>query len=162
LVKFYMKLPPMLRYVLVIGSIIFLVTTQIAVGSAHAVTSTPVPPTSTLALPTPTPVLTIPSPDQRFGIVVHTTLDTEYFLDQLAVNWFLHYRTEMTNIPNSARKPAYIQLPSDKQLVLLFDNLALLDDSVHVVQRLDVHSRVAIDYQHVGGLAFLKSANLIK
>ncbi len=107
-------------------------------------------------------MLTIPSPDQRFGIVVHTTLDTEYFLDQLAVNWFLHYRTEMTNIPNSARKPAYIQLPSDKQLVLLFDNLALLDDCVHVVQRLDVHSRVAIDDQHVGGLAFLKSANLIK
>ena len=107
-------------------------------------------------------MLTIPSPDQRFGIVVHTTLDTEYFLDQLAVNWFLHYRTEMTNIPNSARKPAYIQLPSDKQLVLLFDNLALLDDCVHAVKRLDVHSRVAIDYQHVGGLAFLKSANLIK
>ncbi|MAP38184.1 MAG: hypothetical protein LR120_14240 [Dehalococcoidia bacterium] len=81
MVKFYMKLPPMLRYVLVIGSIMLLVTAQIAVGSAHAATPTPLPPT-----PTPIPVLAIPSHDQRFGIVVHTTLDTEYFLDQLAVN----------------------------------------------------------------------------
>ena len=76
-----MKLPPMLRYVLVIGSIMLLVIAQNAVGSAHAATPTPLPPT-----PTPIPVLAIPSHDHRIGIVVHTTLDTEYFLDQLAVN----------------------------------------------------------------------------
>ena len=52
--------------------------------------------------------------DERFGVVVHTgsKMETEFFLNELGVNWYLDFNSNMSQIPAGANKVPFIQVPT--------------------------------------------------
>lgn len=97
--------------------------TSVIVAPTITFTPTPLPPTATptpTATPsatptrTPTPTSTAtPTPvpgDERFGVIVHTenNADAEYYLDQLAVKWFIQFNADGTDVPAGRRRVLFI------------------------------------------------------
>ena len=86
--------------------------TEVA-GSAPPPTGGPIATPVATASPAPTPT---PVPyDGRYGVVLHSRLtsDNQYFLEQLGVNWYLDFQSDMSQVPNGSNKVAYIRVPTD-------------------------------------------------
>ena len=90
--------------------------------SAHSLSDPvrggPGPATST---PAPTPTATpspAPLPDQRFGVVLHSTStgDNQYFLDALGVYWYLDFNPDMSQVPVGTNKVPFIPVPTDSSV----------------------------------------------
>ncbi len=64
--------------------------------------------------PSPTPLPTPTSSDERFGVILHSISksDSEYFLDQLGVNWYIRFDADQSKIPGGANKVPFIQVPA--------------------------------------------------
>ena len=100
--------------------------TRTATPTPYPPTPTPtrVPPPTFTPTPThfPTPTFTpTPTPrpaNPRYGVVAHTMLvaDTEYFLEELGVDWYLNFTSDLSQIPEGANKVPLIQVPTSRSL----------------------------------------------
>ena len=74
---------------------------------------TPTPTPSPTARPTPT--ATPSTPDERFGVVLHASSesDRQYFLQQLGVLWYLQFGIGTSRIPDGANQLTLVPVPTD-------------------------------------------------
>ena len=74
--------------------------------------------------PSATPTATPLGHDERFGVVVHTAMesDTRYFLGELGVDWYLDFTHDMSQVPGGANKVPFIQVPQDPDVWLEVGN----------------------------------------
>ena len=81
--------------------------------------STPPPPTpAPTIVPTATPAPAALPGDERFGVVLHSKSNSDnlYFLTQLGVRWYLDFNADMSQVPDGARKVAFIGVPGDQSV----------------------------------------------
>ena len=84
-------------------------------------TSTPKPKPKPTRTPTPVPPTATPvvlTGDERFGVVVHTSVksDTRYFLEQIKVKWYLNFNSDMSEIPQGAQMLPFISVPTSANI----------------------------------------------
>ena len=95
------------------------------------ITPTPVPPTATPIPPTATPT-PIPTPDPRYGIVLHgmdENMSIDY-LNSINTTWYLNFNRDMPQINSGKKKLPYLKIPTNKNAweSNIIDNLNSIPD----------------------------------